>query len=269
MTATAAASTAEEVAAATQALRESLQITSLEDDADFMKGLVYADPGGGKTHFLGTAADHPALFPVLIFDVEGGLATLKKFPNKQNIERIKIRSLKELDDRFNKLVKSIGAGTFPFKTVGVDSLSELTDVDMRDIMRAAYERNPDKVDIDVPSQREWGIARSHVRKIVRAFRDLPCHVIMTAQVGSRQEEGQPTKFFPGFAGKLRTEVPGFFDFVGYMYNESSGGDITRKIQFTGTRRVVAKDRYGKFGDQLEDPTLSKMWELMQGEYGES
>lgn len=106
-----------------------------------------------------------------------------------------------------------------------------------------------------------------MRKIVRAFRDLPCNVIMTAQLGEKQEENQPTQLFPGFAGKLVKEVPGFFDVVGYLSvdHDPTGGPITRKLQLQGTRRVIAKDRDGLFGSLLENPTIPMMWELLNGE----
>lgn len=254
-----------------EALRESLGLTDVDEGYNWINALFYGDVGAGKTHLTGTAADILDTSPMLIFDVEGGLKTLSKFENKSRMKRVPIRTMKELTDKYNTLYKSIQidpATKIPFipgiNTVGLDSLSELTDLDMRSIMKEAYEKNPDKVDQDVPSQREWGKARAHIRTIVRAFRDLPCNIIMTAQVGSLQEEGQPTKFFPGFAGKLRTEVPGFFDIVGYLYAENTGGAIERKVQFTGTRRIVAKDRTGKLGDVLINPTIPDMWQLING-----
>lgn len=256
-------------------LRSDLMISTVDDGDNWINALLYGDVGAGKTHLLGTAADIADTSPVLIFDVEGGLKTLRKFPNKANIRRVPIRSMKEIEDKYNMLYLSIKTDPvtkLPYipgvKTLGLDSLTELTDLDMRTIMKDAFSRNPDKVDPDVPSQREWGKARAHIRTIVRAFRDLPCNVIMTAQVGSLQEEGQPTKFFPGFAGKLRTEVPGFFDIVAYLYAENEGGTIVRKLQSVGTRRVVAKDRTGALGQVLEDATIPDIWRLINGS-GES
>jgi hypothetical protein len=250
----------------TDELRAKLTITSLDEAGGWINELIYGDVGAGKTHHIGTAADSPETSPVLIFDVEGGLTTLKKFPNRKNIERIPIRSMKDLEKHYNTIAKLVTDGeTLPWKTVGLDSLSELTDLDMRSIMKDAYSNNPAKVDIDVPSQREWGKARAHIRTIVRAFRDLPCNVIMTAQVGTLQEEGQPHKYFPGFAGKLRTEVPGFFDIVGYLYSEAEGDEIVRKLQTAGTRRIVAKDRTGALPGMLLNPTIPMMWDLIHNE----
>lgn len=241
-------------------LRELLQVKPPSEMVDWLNFLVYGDPGAGKTHLCGTAADSELTSPLLIADIEGGLTTLR---HRKNVDVVSIRSMKELENLYNRLHASIKDGKMYYKTFAMDSLSELADLDMRDIMKDAYSRNPDKVDKDVPSQREWGKSRAHMRTIVRAFRDLPCHVIYTAQVATLQEEGQPTKYFPGLSGKLRTEIPGFMDIVGYLTAESDQGVIVRKLQVQGTRRVVAKDRTSSLAPEsgiVEAPTLPMMWD---------
>jgi hypothetical protein len=170
--------------------------------------------------------------------------------------------MKQVEELYNRLYHSIENNSIYYKTVVIDSLTELADLDMRVVMKDSYQRNPDKVDIDVPSPREWGKVRNHIRLIVRAFRDLPCHVFYTAHVGVLSEEGQPTKYFPGFAGKLGKEVPGFMDVVGYMYSENKEGVIYRYMQVQGTRRVVAKDRTDTLGDVVENPSLPMMWDVI-------
>jgi hypothetical protein len=241
-------------------LRASLEVRPPSEVVEFLNFLVYGPPGAGKTWLAGTAEDDSRTSPVLFVDIEGGAATIR---NRQGIDiPSAIKSIQEMEALYNKLWKSIDKGKLYYKTVVVDSLSELTDVDMRSIMKEAYQRNPDKVDKDVPSQREWGKARSHMRTIVRAFRDLPCNVIFTAQLATVQEEGQPTLNQPGFAGKLRTELPGFMDVVGYLYADVQGEVITRKLQVQGTRRVVAKDRTSTLGSVLENPTIPMMFDLI-------
>jgi hypothetical protein len=131
-------------------------------------------------------------------------------------------------------------------------------------MKEAYNRNPDRVDIDVPSPREWGIVRNHIRLITRAFKDLPCHFVCTGGLGIDTPEGEPAKYRPAFAGKLIREVPGFFDIVGYYRKRNSGGEITRTLQVVGTDRVLAKDRTDVLGQSVENPTLSSIWDTIEG-----
>lgn len=248
-------------ATAEAGIRDILKVQAPSEIVEWMNLLIYGEPGAGKTHYIGTAEDDKRTSPVLLFDVEGGVTTLR---HRKNVDVVPVRSMEELTNGYNNLYRSIKDGKLHYKVVGIDSLTELADLDMKTIMKDAYARNPDKVDIDVPSPREWGKTRNHIRQIVRAFRDLPCHVIYTAGLGQKSEEGQPTKYFPGFAGKLATEVPGFMDIVGYLYPEAEVGSgvIIRKLQVAGTRRVVAKDRTSSLGDVIENPTIPMMWDLV-------
>jgi phage nucleotide-binding protein len=254
------------ITSATSALRDSLQVKPPSEVIDWINALIYGEPGTGKTHLVGTADDDPRTSPVLIADVEGGVITIR---HRQDIDVVSVRSLKALEDLYNTLYKSIDpkTNTIHYKTVAIDSLTELADLDMRTIMREAYGRNPTNIDIDVPSPREWGKTRNHIRTIVRAFRDLPCHVIFTAHVGSMSDEGMPTKYFPGFSGKLRTEVAGFMDIVGYLTAKvqqvDGEGVIVRSLQVAGTNRVVAKDRTSALGDVVVNPTIPKLWDMIQ------
>lgn len=242
-------------------LRESLSVKPPSDVVEWLNLLIYGEPGAGKTWLAGTAEDDARTSPVLFLDIEGGVTTIRHRGGIDIPPDVKnIRDIEVLYDRLYHAIKP--DGTMYYKTIVIDSLSELTDVDMKSIMDAAYNTNPDKVDKDVPSQREWGKARSHMRKIVRAFRDLPCNVIFTAQQATLQEEGQPTKYMPGFAGKLRTEIPGFMDIVGYLYPDNTTGEVVRKLQVAGTRRVVAKDRTSSLGEVLENTTIPEIWNMI-------
>lgn len=252
-------------AAATQvssSLRDSLQVKAPAEAVTWLNFMIYGEAGVGKTFLCGTAEDHKDTNPVLFLDVDGGVTTLRK---RKGIDVKPVRSIPELNDVYEKLFNSIDAKTQKldyYRTIVIDRLDELADIDMRFIMREAYNRNPDRVDIDVPGPREWGINRSHIRKLVRAFRDLPAHVIFVAGVGSQADEAQPIKYFPSFAGKLRAELPGFVDIVGYYYNDNTTGTLHRHLQFQGTKRVVAKDRTSSLGEKLIDPTIPMIWDLI-------
>lgn len=245
-------------------LRESLQVRPPSEIVEFINALVYGEAGVGKTYLGGTAEDDPRMSPVLFVDIEGGLTTIR---HRTGIDVVQVRSMKGIEDLYNKLYASIahenGTASIYYQTIVIDSLTELADLDMRIVMKAAQQQNPEKVDVDVPSPREWGKVRNHIRLIVRAFRDLPCHVLYTAHVGSAQEEGQPTKYFPGFSGKLAKEIPGFMDIVGYLTSDISNEVKVRRLQLLGTRRIVAKDRTAALGDIIENPTLPMLWDMIQ------
>jgi len=227
---------------------------------EWISMFIYGEPGVGKTYLFGTAQDYEATSPMLLIDIEGGTTTLRK---RKDLEIVPVRSMKKLVEIQNTLYRE---NELSYRCVALDNMSELQSLDMQVIMQEAYGRNPDKVDIDVPSPREWGKSREHLRAITRSFRDLPCHVLFSAHVHEKIEEGQPTRYYPGFGGKARVDLPGFCDIVGLMTVEHSGNETKRRIQFVGSRRVLAKDRFDALGETVVNPSIPSLWEkLYEGE----
>lgn len=242
-------------------LPERLGTSKPADVVKFTKNLFYGVPGAGKTYLLGTAEDHEDTSPVLVIDIDGGLATIRH----RDIEVISIRSMSELKKLYDSLAKEPDY----FKTIGIDNLSELQKLDMNAVMIDAKNtaKNPDNVDIYVPSMREWGKSGERMRIIVRSFRDLPAHIIMLAHLGeTRDEKTGVTHIHPLLPGKLKNEIAGFFDVVGLLstYQEAGNPKPKRQIQFANTPRVIAKDRYDVFDDLIkESPTFPQLWELVR------
>jgi phage nucleotide-binding protein len=237
-------------------LQQRLGVVTPAEIPEWISLFLYGEPGVGKTYFTGTAQDYEATSPMLLIDIEGGTTTLRK---RKDLEIVEVRSMKKLTDIQNTLYRE---NDLSYRCVALDNMSELQALDMMVIMEEAYSRNPDKVDKDVPSPREWGKSREHLRKIARAFRDLPCHTIFTAHVHEKVEEGQPTRYYPGFGGKARIDVPGFCDVVGFMTVEHTGKETRRRIQFVGSRRVLAKDRFHALGESVVNPTVPLIWEKL-------
>jgi len=242
----------------TSPLAKNFEVVSAAEAIKWINALFYGDPGAGKTYLGGTAEDHPDTSPMLVIDIEGGTLTLR---NRPNIDVVSVRSEKEIVKIHNELHASNNGY---YKTVMLDSLTELQKLDMRGIMLELVGRRPD-LDPDVPSQREWGKSAEHVRRIVRAFRDLPMNTIMTALATEFREESGATRYFPSLPGKLRSEIPGFMDIVGYLYTKQDKDNTVRTLQVTGSRRVVAKDRTSALGGVIENPTIPGMWEMIHQE----
>jgi phage nucleotide-binding protein len=242
-------------------IREQLGVKSPMEVVPYLNFLVYGEPGAGKTYLAGTAQDSSDTRPILFLDVEGGVVTLRK---RKDVDVIRVRSIDEVEKVHNQLFLAADKDRY-YKTVIIDSVTELQKLDMRTVMKAAYDRNPDKVDPDVPSQREWGKSRERMTRIIRGFKDLPLHFIATAMLGSELDEASNTTLYhPAFPGKLRGEVPGYFDVVGYLATKQSGEEVIRTLQVAKTRRVVAKDRTDSLGTLIESPTIPTIWEKIHG-----
>ncbi len=242
-------------------IKDLLGAQSPMESVPFLNELTYGDPGAGKTYKLGTCADSDEFSPMLLLDIEGGTMTLRHLPPGK-IDVVQVRSMDQVVAVCNKLqLKNNGY----YKSVGLDSLTELQKLDMFTVMSEFYDKDPDKHDKDVPNQRAWGKSGERVRRIIRAYRDLPMHFFATAHVAEREDEktGRLT-MYPSLPGKLRAEVPGFFDVVGHLRAVQGGEDegVIRVLQVAKTDRVVAKDRTGSLGDVIQNPTIPEMWELI-------
>lgn len=247
-------------------IRDLLGVQAPGESITWLNVLPYGDPGVGKTMFCGTAQDHPETSPALLLDVEGGSITLRR---RADLDVVQIRTMKQIEDVHKHLFKQ---SELYYKTVIIDSLTELQKLDMRTVMQDQFNKKPDTTNIYVPSQREWGMSGERMRMIVRAFRDLPCNTIMTclAQV-EKDDKTSVTSYRPSLPGKLGFEIPGFFDIVGYMRAVDSGGDegIIRTMQVAKTEKVVAKDRTDSLDQLIRSPSIPLMWEVIHSSNSDS
>jgi len=223
----------------------------------------------GKTHLLGTAADHKETSPLLIIDIDGGITTLR---HRKDIDVIQVRSVNQLIGAYRDLYDAIPSDgkKFPYGTVGIDTFSELQQLDLVEIM-VAFAKINDKIDADVPDQRGYGKSGTHMRKLARAFRDLPCNVIFNCHSQSDRDNNMRMIYQPKLVGKLRIDIPGFLDVVGYYRAEGTGeldteGNpiVNRFLQFQKTETTIAKDRTGAFDAIEMNPTIPILWEKLKG-----
>lgn len=227
----------------------------------WLNALFYGEPGVGKTHLVGTAQDHKLTAPLMIIDIDGGVSTLRK---RSDIDVIQVRSVKQLVQAYKTLYNAIPSDgkKFPYGTVAVDTLTELQSLDLGEIM-AGFAAQNDRIDPDVPDMRGYGKSGSHMREIVRCFRDLPCNTIFTAHSETDRDNNMRLINKIKLVGKLRIDVPGFLDIVGFLFTETEGDELVRKMQFAKTETTMAKDRTGAF-DALEiNPTIPSLWDKLQ------
>jgi hypothetical protein len=248
-------------ASTTIPIREKLGVQPPAQSIRWLNGMFFGEYGVGKTHLLGTAQEHKMTSPLLIFDIDGGVQTLSDNPL---IDVVQIRSYDQMLEKVQDLYDSIDKnGELYYKTVGVDTFSEFASLDLAKIMRDRAADNP-RLDEDVADQYGYNKSGAHLRRIVRMLRDLPCNTILTSHVADVQDSLQKIQYFPMLAGKLRRQIPGFLDFVGYMKAEvGSDGEIVRSIQFIKTDRVAAKQRNCGFDDIEVNPTIPSLWQKRQ------
>jgi phage nucleotide-binding protein len=217
--------------------------------------IIYGESGVGKTWLAGSAAVVEEMSPVLIIDIEGGTLTLRNtFPQ---VERVRVKSYEDMAQVYQELA----TGTTKYKTVVLDSLTEIQKFSMYTIMRDVLEKDEDR-DPDVPGMREWGKNIEQIRRLVRLFRDLPMNVIFTAlAVIDKNPKSGLLMARPSLSGKLSHEVAGFVDIVGYYYMKEVEGELARLLLTTKTETEVAKDRTGRLDNVIVNPTMQILHDM--------
>ena len=229
-----------------------LRIEQVAEREPYINALFYGGPGVGKTLLCGTAADVIEMSPVLLIDVEGGSFTLReKYPQ---VDVVRVQTWEDMSKVYNELFD----GKTGYKTVILDSLTEIQKFSMYQIMVDLVRKEPDR-DPDVPGMREWGKNTEQIRRLVRAFRDLPMNALFTAlSVSERNPRTGLDHVKPALSGKLSAEVAGFVDIVAYMYTKTKNkdtGEVGRYLLTGSTETQVAKDRSDKLPLVVEEPTM--------------
>ena len=269
-----------------------------EDDIsdDWLRIIIYGPSGVGKTYLIGTAQDDPETNSVYLIDAESGKTTIRF---KKGIMRSKVTTYSEVESivdflrkyftfrdalltaRKNNDEKEIArfetnmailfrieeadraTWEIPiFRTVAVDSLTEVQVYDMKEIMEEVVKSDSSR-DPDVPSPREWGRSQTHIKDLIRALRAMPCHSIFAALPVERQDEKtKEINVWPDLPGKLATQVPALVDIVGYYYSYIDDEDNTQRILLTqNTGKYVAKDRTNALGKFVVNPTIPMLFQM--------
>jgi len=234
-----------------------------------LKVLIYSPVGHGKTTLLGTAGGDPRLTPALILDFEGGLDAIRSKVTpleslstavEPRIYSWRVRAWTDFDTVHQALLKKS-----PFRLVCIDSLSEANYLLNQTILSKAVGNNP-RHDPDVLEQMDYQRSAVWMRRLVRAYRDLDCHIVMTALAQDVQDPiSRQFEYRPALTGKLSVEVPAMFSTVGYLGLVGDEGERHFFTQPFG--RFLAKDRSegGRLGGDLPNPTLPKILDLLEGE----
>jgi phage nucleotide-binding protein len=198
-----------------------------------VKICIYGQSGAGKTTSL---ASMPS--PIVI-SAEAGLLSLRRF----KLPYIEIKTLADLREVYVWATKSDEARHF--ETIAIDSLSEVAEV----VLAAEKKASKDP-------RKAYGEMQDQMHDLVRAFRDLPKHVAVTAKLDKVTDETGRIFYGPGMPGqKLGQAIPYFFDEVFALRVErDADGNEHRALLTSSDGSWVAKDRSGIL-DQWEGVDL--------------
>jgi hypothetical protein len=226
---------------------------------------VHGEAGVGKSYLADTL---PA--PRLILDVEGGL----RFTPSRKVYWDPRQPIPKQDGTWDTVVVPIGKDwhestqnvyqwlsttDHPFRSLAIDSMSELAERVLSSIAGAK-----------LPAIQDYGNLYYKINPVAKGFRDLrdhpthPLDVVMFV-CGSQEKGKEQGVMRPAIIGKTANAIGYMVDVMGYMsLSISQANEIRRTITFVPLPGIAAKDRTGRLGTFMDDPSIPKMLDMVYG-----
>lgn len=251
--------------------------------------MCYGKPGSGKTTLMGSCVDVEDMRDVLFIDAESGDLAVQENDRIKNPElliknRIRVTDFKTVamvhqfltshckfrdENNVQKLREQEAwlRGCSPdeieepqrFRTVMLDSISEVDIYCTYGLLGITQDKvlHGESSDIDVARFDEFRKNNQMMQMLCRAFRDLPMHFLASCGRVFAEDELKKRYYSPALTGQLKTQVPGFFDIVGYMEAKTVGDKVERKLWINPVGNFEAKNRRSVYKkDYFEDPTMT-------------
>ena len=257
----------------------------------YMKALFYGPHGGGKTTLAASSCDVEPMRDVLLVTIEGGIVVLEDNERVKEPEWLDIIKIEKIE-QFQKVADFLkthlawrddpskeanllelqlmigldGDRVRRFRTVIVDSLSEVEAMNLAKIMNLDSMGLDAGEDFEVAGFPQFRKNMHLMQRIVRKFRDMPMHVIMTCAQSYSQDERKAFHYAPKLTGQLTGIIQGFFDVVGWLVPNAAQTDQTTGIahrflfvQPQTAPKADAKCRLASYkAAYFENPTMSSI-----------
>lgn len=229
------------------------QIKKASTQQAYVKGLIYGEPGAGKTYLACTAPKPLVLLTEPSVSSPTMLAVLRDLGVDPDVWEI--LDLDDLEQAFSFLI----GGKHKYETVVIDSLTDLYRRMMQAIIESSIARRPSR-DPDVPEQGDWFKVQERIRHVARSFRDLPMHVIFTALVMDIRNDVRRVPLVQ--PKSLAQELPAYCNLVGYLAVQELEGKYHRRLLVTPTDIYVAKNPGGSLPPIVDNPNLTNIFKAV-------
>lgn len=238
------------------------RISRPADEKRFPKFLIYARNKKGKTTF-GLSA---GVEKTLVLDPELGTAEMRnKNPHVWHINR-----WEDLDDAYNYLRHE----THPYQWVVVDSLTKLSNMALKYVMKLQEEKSLDRIP-GMVQQRDYGKAGELMKDLLTRFHSLPMGVVFTANermessFDSEEDDeagGGDAIFIPDLPRGVRGAANSIVDVIGRLYvvRDEATGKAERRLWIGEALKYDTGYRSDfVLNDFVKNPTIPKLVRLIR------
>lgn len=229
------------------------RISSVDDVDPHVKVLVFGHNGSGKTRFAATAPK------CLIIDInEAGTRSAVG----SGAKKVVVDNWPDI----GHLYWYLKAAKHNFESVAIDTLTAMNMLAMRFVLGEAEDRDPARVK-DMPDKRTYGKTGQLMTSMIWAFRNLPMHVVFTAQVRTITDDdtGEVLDYAVDLPAGSRGAANGAVSVLGYLEPREvrvrdKNGKVTRRWtdhMLLGPNHEYSslKDRTNQLGPILKNPTM--------------
>lgn len=208
-----------------------------------VKILVYGAAGTGKTTLI------PTLPNPVILSAEGGLLSI----SAADIPFVEVKNMDTLREAYSWLAESDEAKQF--KSVALDSISEIAEVCLHDEMAKTKD-----------GRAAYGEMNRTMAEVIRLFRDLPGrHVYMSAKLDKSQDEMGRMLYAPSMPGKGASQaIPYQFDVVAALRVEKDAEGVAQRGLMCDTDGLWQAKHRSTTLDQWEPADLGELIKKMGG-----
>ena len=262
--------------------KSSSLFASLNETEEYLNILLFGREGSGKTT-TALSLTNIGYGKVLVVNAEGGLKrnTLKR--HGIDIDRIMIwpplgESIthRGLDEVYRQIKADLADDPKSWAGIVFDSATEvvqaLVDHVAQDRMEKASRRgiSVDGVDQFFTDRSDYGTMSKMFRDILRKFRDLPAHFIVTAlERRDVDEESGKVQYGPAVTPGVQSDLLGYVDLVlaCSAAEEEEGKPFRALTKSSGKYR--GKDRLGVLPRIMVEPTLTRILAYASGSLTEA
>jgi len=224
--------------------------------------VVYSKNKVGKTRFACSSE-----LKTLVIDCnERGTTSVRKY---KNASKYRVQVWDDLD----AIYWLLRSGEHDFEVVVIDTVTMLAIVCMKFVLKDDHDRDFNR-DPKSPDQRSWGKLGEHLKDVIIKFRNLPMHVIFTAQekrTDSEDEDGTITsEVHPELSPSPRSTLLSAVDIIGRMYVadtvDKKGKTVKERRMLLGSHpKYVAGNRFEELKYIERNPTFGGFLKKIAGE----